>query len=281
MQVLQADIRIRAVKDSPAVCGSCSKVPGLVLRIVRALVVAGIQLVLLLSSDSLARGEESPRADLAPRRQTAIEWPLDDLPGAKLEPLVEDPSAPRPQSGVEKFTTEAASRPVPSPDPTDSDQRPRLNAFWDCGVVLESSDKAFRFHIGGLLEFDNTWYQQTQTLPFLLQDGSDMRRARLRADGSMGNTVDFITEVNFANIQDVTNEDTTTNIGSVGLDDFYLALKQVPVVENVRIGHFKQPIGLEHSTGASNQYYMERSDGHDAFFQPFEFVTRIMFFNSY
>ena len=37
-----------------------------------------------------------------------------------------------------------------------------------------------------------------------------MRRARLRADGAIGETIDFVTEVNFANIQDVTNEDTTT-----------------------------------------------------------------------
>ena len=216
-------------------------------------------------------------------------WPVGNSPSAQLAALAENQNGSRPQAGSEKVgeqfsekpSEEAVPRPIPSMAPIDTDVRPRLNAYWDYGVVLESSDKAFRFHIGGLLEFDNTWYRQTGTLPFLLQDGSDMRRARLRADGSIGETVDFATEVNFANIQDVTNEDTTTNIGSVGLDDFYVAFKQVPVVENVLIGHLKQPIGLEHSTGASNQSYMERSDGHDAFFQPFEFVTGIKVFNSY
>ena len=53
-----------------------------------------------------------------------------------------------------------------------------------------------------------------------------MRRARLRADGAIGENVDFVTEVNFANIQDVTNEDTTAQIGSVGLTDFYATFKQ-------------------------------------------------------
>ena len=108
-----------------------------------------------------------------------------------------------------------------------------------------------------------------------------MRRARLRADGAIGETVDFVTEVNFANIQDVTNESTTTQIGSVGLTDFYVTFKEVPVFENVRLGHFKQPIGLEHLTSGNDLYYMERSPGHDAFFQPFQFVTGVMVFDSY
>ena len=47
------------------------------------------------------------------------------------------------------------------------------------------------------------------------------------------------------------------------------------------MGHFKQPIGLENGTGANAQYYMEQSDGHDAFFQPFQYVTGIMCSNSY
>ena len=161
------------------------------------------------------------------------------------------------------------------------DERTRLNAFWDHGAVLESPDKAFRLHVGGRLEFDNTWYQYTRSLPFTLQDGADMRRARLRADGVIGENVDFVTEVNFANIQDVTNESTTTQIGSVGLTDLYVTFKEVPIVENLRLGHFKQPIGLEHLTSGNDCYYMERSPGHDAFFQEFQYVTGVETFDSY
>ena len=101
------------------------------------------------------------------------------------------------------------------------------------------------------------------------------------ADGLIGQTINFVTEVNFANIQDVTNESATTQIGSVGLTDFYLTFKEVPVFENVRVGHIKQPIGLEHSTSSNDFYYMERSPGHDAFLQPFEYVNGVMAFDSY
>ena len=178
-------------------------------------------------------------------------------------------------------TVDAVPSQLPTPQAAATDDRPRMNIFWDNGAVMESADKTFRLHVGGRFDFDTTAYHQSDNLPFDLQDGSDMRRARLRADGSIGEYVDFVTEVNFANIQDVTNEDTTAQIGSVGLTDFYATFKQVPFFQNVRIGHFKEPIGLEHSTSSNNFYYMERSSGHDAFEQPFNFVNGIESFNTW
>ncbi len=169
----------------------------------------------------------------------------------------------------------------PGTPPDGNDARPKLDCFWDYGPVLESPDKEFRFHFGGRLDFDNTWYHQSQDLPFLLQDGGDMRRARLRADGTIGTTIDFVTEVNFANIQDVTNEDSTAQVGSVGLTDFYVDFKQVPLVQNLRVGHFHEPMGLENLTSSNNWYYMERSPAHDAFLQPFNYVTGIETFNAW
>jgi phosphate-selective porin OprO/OprP len=170
---------------------------------------------------------------------------------------------------------------VPPPASADPDERPRLNLFWDNGAVMESADKAFRLHIGGRFDFDNTFYHQSQDLPFLLQDGADMRRARLRADGSIGENIDFVTEVNFANIQDVTNEDSTAQIGSVGLTDFYATFKQVPLFQNVRVGHFAPPIGLEFSTSSNDCCYMERSPGNDAFLLPINYVTGAESFNTW
>ena len=198
------------------------------------------------------------------------------------EPTQADPQnqTPLPEP---KTNAEPSPAPVqePLPPAVESGDRIQLNAFWEYGPVIESSDKTFRFHFGGRFDFDNTWYHQTPTLPFQLQDGADMRRARLRADVTIGENVDFVTDVNFANIQDVTNESTTTQVGSVGLTDFYATFKQVPVLENVRVGHFQEPIGLEHLTSSNDWYYMERSPGHDAFLQPFDYVTGIMAFDSY
>ncbi len=248
------------------------------MNIVRTLLIAGIPIILLTVSVSRASGDEFSGSESTPERQTAIQWPVGPSPSAQLDALVDRGAS---QAGVDKTTDEAARQPVSSREPADADERPRLNAYWDYGAVLESSDKAFRLHVGGRFDFDNTWYHQSSELPFLLEDGSDMRRARLRADGAIGTNVDFVTEVNFANIQDVTNEDTTAQVGSVGLTDFYATFKQVPVLENVRIGHFHEPLGLEHLTSSSNWYYMERSPGNDAFLLPFNYVTGIETFNTW
>ena len=199
-------------------------------HLLRALVIAGIPIALLFATRMQARSEEVSGTQWTPGNQVANPWPAGPSSGAQLDGLLEDQTTPRPPPGAERFSEQATLTPVPSAASADADERPRLNAYWDYGPVLESADKAFRIHIGGLLELDNTWYQQSDGLPFLLQDGSDMRRARLRADGSIGENVDFVTEFNFANIQDVTNESTTTNIGSVGLDDFYVAFKGVPIL---------------------------------------------------
>ncbi len=251
------------------------------MSIVRIQAIALILLFLPIAFDSPACGETFPDGESAPERKAAIDWPAGPGPRTQSDGLVQDRSPLPPQTSVEERSAATIPQPVSPTGPDGVEDRIQLNAYWDYGAVLESADKAFRFHIGGCLEFDNTLYGPTQTLPFTLQDGTDMRRARLRADGTIGRNVDFVAEVNFANIQDVTNEDTTTNIGSVGLNDFYADFKQVPVVENLRIGHFKQPIGLENGTGANAQYYMELSDGHDAFFQPSQYVNGIMFSNSY
>ena len=166
--------------------------------------------------------------------------------------------------------------------PGSAEERPRLNAFWDHGAVLESSDKAFRFHLGGRFDFDNTWYQTTESLPFELQDGAAFRRARLRADGTMCETIDFMAEVNFAKIHEVPNASTKTEIGRVGLTQFYVTFKELPLVQNLRVGHFWPPISLEGFSGANvYHYYMERSPGYEAFLNYFHYVTGVLLFGSY
>jgi phosphate-selective porin OprO and OprP len=256
----------------------------------------GVQLLLLAVGIASMRGAEplpgAPEPPEGPASQTlpafltdGPTWPLPPDPlGPQLQAIANpiQPSAicaPQDNPGAPGQSAQGAA--AERDEQSSRDDRPKLNVVWDNGAVMESPDKAFRLHVGGRFDFDNTWYRQSSDLPFLLQDGSDMRRARLRADGAIGENVDFVTEVNFANIQDVTNEDSTAQIGSVGLTDFYATFKQVPVLQNVRIGHFNIPIGLEHITSSNNWYYMEYSPGHDAFLQPFNYVTGIETFNTW
>src|SRR6266545_4031537 len=164
----------------------------------------------------------------------------------------------------------------------------KLSASVSDGFTAETADKAFRFHFGGRLEFDNAWFTQNNNLLIgsssttRLEDGTDFRRARLRADGLLWEWIEFVAEVNFANIQDVANvNNQTVPVGSVGLTNCYLTFCDLPVVGNVRVGHFKAPTGLDRYTSANYQYYMERSSLFDAFLDPDQYQSGLLLFNSY
>jgi phosphate-selective porin OprO/OprP len=164
----------------------------------------------------------------------------------------------------------------------------KLECSAEHGFVAESADKAFRFHFGGRFDWDNAWFTQDKNLLIgpsagtRFQDGTDFRRARFRADGTVWEQIEFAAEVNFATIQDAPNvNDQSTLIGSVGLTEFNLTFREVPFVGNIRAGFFTAPFGLERYTSANVWYYMERSPIFDAYFNPNNAQSGVMVFNSY
>ncbi len=186
-----------------------------------------------------------------------------------------------------------------SPAPTDATKKSSTEATeigsdrtllpkWDNGFVAETKDQAFRIHLGGRLEFDNSWFNQSDNILIgnspdqTMRDGTLFRRARLRADGRVWENIDFACEVNFANIQDVAAVDSNlVQVGSVGLTDFYVTFREVPWFSNVRVGHLQAPIGLERYSSSNAWYYMERSSMYDAFYNPNDYQNGIVAFDSY
>ncbi len=163
-----------------------------------------------------------------------------------------------------------------------------MTANWNHGLQLTSEDDAFRMHMGGRVDWDNVWYQPPDKgMRFgndnniTLQDGSAFRRMRLRADGRIYDWIDFVFEVNFANIQDFSNQTQEIVVGSVGITDSNLTFREIPFFGNVRVGHFLPPISLEHMTSSNFTYYMERSPQFDAFINRFDYASGINFFDTY
>jgi phosphate-selective porin OprO and OprP len=245
-----------------------------------------VGLGLTLSSGGVLSAQECPKPrDTVPAN--SVFTPADQTPdkdsGASAEKID--------RVTVERMIQEALATEAAKKEAATAGEGKRdfgLRATWADGFVAQTTDEAFRVHLGGRLEYDNSWFTQDSQLLLgtshttRLQDGSLFRRARLRADGLLWGWIDFVTEVNFANIQEASNTDNQpVQIGSVGLTSFYLTFRELPGVGNVRVGHLKAPVGLERSTGSNALYYMERSSLYDAFLGPNNFQDGILVFDSY
>lgn len=134
-----------------------------------------------------------------------------------------------------------------------------FKVFWKDGINLETGDKAFTAKIGGRLMADFVWNDADDEYTADVEHPEDavrFRRVRLHAQGTMYKNLEFSIELDFAS-------------GSAELRDVFVGLKKVPGAGNVRVGHFKEPIGLEELTSSRNITFMERSTPISAFVPAF------------
>ena len=84
-----------------------------------------------------------------------------------------------------------------------------------------------------------------------LEDGEYFRRIRMYSEGTLYENGEYRCIVALENVQ----------YGAVGLDEFWWAAKEVPLLGTVRVGHIHPPMGLEGDmTGSSRcMTFMERS----------------------
>jgi phosphate-selective porin OprO/OprP len=155
----------------------------------------------------------------------------------------------------------------------------KLNASWDAGGLrFKTSDETFSVHVGGRLMTDEVWWTQSPNLRqsatqpahsplFLqtgvgpgigdLQDGFFLRRARVVADGTIYQTLEFKVEFDFE------------NYNSLLFDESYVGAKDLPFIDTIRFGQTHCPFGLEAYTSSRFLPLMERSPLFDAFYQEF------------
>ena len=120
----------------------------------------------------------------------------------------------------------------------------------------------------GRIQFDVANF--TQNPASVSQYGNEpnsvgFRRARLALLGEYGQ-IDYIIEMDFANrgaASQVNAKDQST-----GFKDVYCQVRDLPVIGNVRIGHFKECFGLEQLTSDNYTTFMERSVDDEGAFVP-------------
>ncbi len=124
-----------------------------------------------------------------------------------------------------------------------------FRAYWKDTVRFETADKAFRFRIGGRIHNDwalTSGEDELEQEVGDLEDGVEFRRAILYMSGLLYERVEFKAEYDFAG-------------GDADVEDLYLGVVDLPVIGNVRVGHFLEPFGLEELTGSNDITFIERS----------------------
>jgi phosphate-selective porin OprO/OprP len=171
--------------------------------------------------------------------------------------------------------------PAPVPVPAEPDwyevgSDKAMHARWQNGLEIETKNKDFRIHIGGRTQLDWSWFdvddavQADPTLANPFRDGVDFRRARLRADGTMYEVIDFEVEYDFVQGARVsTPGGGTLNEALTGPTDLHFTITKLPKIGNIRFGNHKEPIGFEHLTSSRYLNFMERTYMQDAFYGGF------------
>ena len=161
-----------------------------------------------------------------------------------------------------------------------------LSAYWNNGVWVQSANEDFKVHFGGRIQFDafNTFRPSHDAAvdfvdkgtPF--EDAQGFRRDRIRVEGTIYDSVDFVWEYDFATAQNSKNIAAGNSAGNgpgnpnslsvftgTGITDMNCTLKHVPLVQNVSVGSFLVPFSFELGTSDRWMDFIERSCAFDSF----------------
>jgi phosphate-selective porin OprO/OprP len=215
--------------------------------------------------------QSPPPTDASPAIPPAAQLPLP--PGANLTPeqqqqavteYLQRQGAIGPTSGEYQIGTQTWLRPA-----------------WRNGLVFDSPNGDFTFHLGGRFQMDTTAFTDSQAVADNqalggtgpIDDAVYVRRARLRADGTAYDLIDWVVEYEFANTIRASvpfNPPGSPPIAAApSPTDVYVRFKDLPMVGNFQVGNFKEPIGFEHLVNDSWTTFMERSFNQDVFYGPY------------
>jgi phosphate-selective porin OprO/OprP len=156
----------------------------------------------------------------------------------------------------------------------------RMGASWQNGVVFETPNKDFWMRAGFRFQWDNVWFHQSAANRAAapvgvgpLTDGDYFRRIRPNFNGGFWEVGEFNVELKL---------ETITN-GSVGMDDVWVGVKDIPFLGTVRVGHFHLAHGLEADMYSSSKpmTFFEVSSFNNSFYGGERTGSGIWFTNNF
>lgn len=176
------------------------------------------------------------------------------VPVAWDAPLDPTPLAPPPE--VKRTSLAEIHEPIDStsalraPDVTVTDKPAHMPDESD--VVVGGGTTAL--HIMGELQIDALWFSQTEASRIAVGDAPDafdFRRARLMVNGDTGDVFNYALGMDFAQ--------GSGNNGRPRFLDVFVGIKDLPHVNNLRVGHTYEPFSLERLTSNRYNQFIERS----------------------
>jgi phosphate-selective porin OprO/OprP len=188
------------------------------------------------------------------------------LSGCVSHPLfVSFPHAPGASNESVPSVDDRDPQPVPQGEPSVTPTLPNQNSseagageahgakaeptLTEVPFVEEKPDDKPVFELRGRIEAEAIFASQSernQAIIGNLQNAVGFRRARLGAQGTVGEQVRWVAEFDFAG-------------GNIAFKDVYLAIDQLPVIREFRVGHFREPFSLEGATSSNYFTFEERS----------------------
>jgi len=126
---------------------------------------------------------------------------------------------------------------------------------WDKGLKFQTADGNFKLALGGRLMYDFKIIDQDDENKAAYDDVdnlAEVRRLRLEIGGDIYEDAFFKIQLDFAG-------------GEAALKDVYLGYKHVPVFGHIRVGHQKEPMGLDQITSSKYITFIERAMPIEAF----------------
>lgn len=153
---------------------------------------------------------------------------------------------------VHAWTTSCAAQslaPVVSADNLATDSYP--GAVCDPCIDAKSDDATSfpSVRLTGFFQADAGWVQQPADNRFVvgdIQDGADFRRARLAAVGDVAENVGYTVEFDFG------------FPGRPSFMDVWLEVRDTQLLNDVKVGYFRHPIGLDGLTSVKELTFIER-----------------------
>ena len=123
-----------------------------------------------------------------------------------------------------------------------------FKVYWKDGIRGESGDGAFKWKLGGRMQYDASFYDQdgqNQKLFGEVHDGFAFRRARFELEGTIYERFIFKTQYDFAD-------------GNPAIKDMYVGMTGVPWLGRLRFGQAYEPISIDQLTSSKYSEYLER-----------------------